>query len=226
MPAVADPGSSVVRAAHDLGMEVVALTGPVSLLLALASSGLNGQSFAFVGYLPQEASERAKRIRELESIALRTGQTQLFIETPYRNAAMLQALLQHLQHNTRLSVSSGLTLAQPRRPAAIWSRFGASDQTGWTTAHPQSSPLAADRPGSGPSAAGVAKGWCCLEGLYRPRPDSRAKTLGQPLGKIDAPRVIDDFLGLHHLPGHLIQACRTHRPNPFQPPVARSRTGH
>jgi 16S rRNA (cytidine1402-2'-O)-methyltransferase len=110
MPAVADPGSSVVRAAHDLGLEVVALTGPVSLLLALAASGLNGQSFAFVGYLPQDASERAKRIRELESIALRTGQTQLFIETPYRNEAVLQALLQHLQHNTRLSVSSGLTL--------------------------------------------------------------------------------------------------------------------
>lgn len=110
MPAVADPGSSVVRAAHDLGLEVVALTGPVSLLLALAASGLNGQNFSFVGYLPQDASERARRIRELETLAMRTGQTQLFIETPYRNQAILQALLQHLQHNTRLSVSSGLTL--------------------------------------------------------------------------------------------------------------------
>ena len=110
MPAVADPGSSVVRAAHDLGLEVIALIGPVSLLLALAASGLNGQSFAFVGYLPQDATERAKRMRELESIALRTGQTQLFIETPYRNEAVLQALLQHLQPSTRLSVSSGLTL--------------------------------------------------------------------------------------------------------------------
>lgn len=110
MPAVADPGSSVVRAAHDLGLEVVALTGPVSLLLALATSGLNGQNFAFVGYLPQDSAERSRRIRELESLALKTGQTQLFIETPYRNAALLQALLQHLQHNTRLSVSSGLTL--------------------------------------------------------------------------------------------------------------------
>jgi 16S rRNA (cytidine1402-2'-O)-methyltransferase len=109
MPAVADPGSSVVRAAHDLGLEVIALIGPVSLLLALVASGLNGQSFAFVGYLPQEATERAKRMRELESIALRTGQTQLFIETPYRNEAVLQALLQHLQPSTRLSVSSGLT---------------------------------------------------------------------------------------------------------------------
>ena len=111
MPAVADPGSSVVRAAHDLGIEVIPLTGPVSLLLALAASGLNGQNFAFVGYLPQDASERAQRIKELESLALKTGQTQLFIETPYRNVAMLQTLLQTLQHNTRLAISSGLTLS-------------------------------------------------------------------------------------------------------------------
>ena len=110
MPAVADPGSSVVRAAHDLGITVVPLVGPVSLLLALAASGLNGQNFAFVGYLPTDAAERAQRIRELESLALKTGQTQLFIETPYRNAAMMQALLQTLQDNTRLAVSSGLTL--------------------------------------------------------------------------------------------------------------------
>ncbi len=110
MPAVADPGASVVRAAHELGLEVIPLTGPVSLLLALAASGLNGQNFAFAGYLPQDPVERCQRIRELESLALKTGQTQLFIETPYRNAAMLQSLLQTLQHNTRLAVSSGLTL--------------------------------------------------------------------------------------------------------------------
>lgn len=111
MPAVADPGSSVVRAAHDLGIRVVPLVGPVSLLLAIAASGLNGQNFAFVGYLPQDSDERAQRIRALESQALKTGQTQLFIETPYRNAALLQALLQGLHPATRLSVSSGLTLA-------------------------------------------------------------------------------------------------------------------
>jgi 16S rRNA (cytidine1402-2'-O)-methyltransferase len=111
MPAVADPGSSVVRAAHDLGIKVVPLTGPVSLLLALAASGLNGQNFAFVGYLPQDGAERVQRIKELESYAMKTGQTQLFIETPYRNAAMFQALLQALQPNTRVAVSSGLTLA-------------------------------------------------------------------------------------------------------------------
>jgi 16S rRNA (cytidine1402-2'-O)-methyltransferase len=110
MPAIADPGSSVVRAAHDLGIEVIALTGPMSLMLALASSGLNGQNFAFVGYLPQDGGERSLRIKALESLALKTGQTQIFIETPYRNAALLQALLQTLQGNTRLAISCGLTL--------------------------------------------------------------------------------------------------------------------
>ncbi len=119
MPAVADPGSSVARAAHELGIEVVPLVGPVSLLLALAASGLNGQNFAFVGYLPQDAAERGKRIRELESLALKSGQTQLFIETPYRNAALWQALLQTLQPNTRLAVSSGLTLPQARNRSLL-----------------------------------------------------------------------------------------------------------
>ena len=112
MPAVADPGSSVVRAAHDLGIPVVPLVGPVSLLLALAASGLNGQNFAFTGYLPVDAQERSQRIRELESLALKTGQTQLFIETPYRNAALWQALVQTLQPHTRLAMAGGLTLPQ------------------------------------------------------------------------------------------------------------------
>ena len=110
MPAIADPGSSVVRAAHDLDIEVIALTGPMSLILALASSGLNGQNFAFAGYLPQDSGERSVRIKALELIALKTGQAQIFIETPYRNAALLQALLQTLQGNTRLAISCGLTL--------------------------------------------------------------------------------------------------------------------
>jgi 16S rRNA (cytidine1402-2'-O)-methyltransferase len=110
MPAIADPGSSVVRAAHELDIAVVPLTGPVSLTLALASSGLNGQNFAFVGYLPQDAAERGQRIRQLEGLALKTGQTQLFIETPYRNDALLAALLTHLQAGTRLALSTGLTL--------------------------------------------------------------------------------------------------------------------
>ena len=110
MPAIADPGSSVVRAAHTLGVTVVPLVGPVSLLLALAASGLNGQCFAFVGYLPQEAAARAARIKELEALSRRGAQTQLVIETPYRNAALLAALVLTLSPTTRLSVSCGLTL--------------------------------------------------------------------------------------------------------------------
>lgn len=110
MPAVADPGSSVVRAAHELGVPVVPLTGPVSLMLALAASGLNGQNFAFIGYVPADPQERVMRLKELESLALKSGQTQLFIETPYRNTALLQSLLHSLHPNTRLSTGSGLTL--------------------------------------------------------------------------------------------------------------------
>ena len=110
MPAVADPGSSVVLAAHHLGIRVVPLVGPVSLLLALAASGLNGQNFAFVGYLPQDGAARLQRIRELETLSLKTGQTQLFIETPYRNKALWEALLKGLQPHTRLARASGLTL--------------------------------------------------------------------------------------------------------------------
>lgn len=123
MPAIADPGSSVVRAAHDLGLQVVPLTGPMSLMLALAASGLNGQNFAFVGYLPQDAGGRAQRIRELESLALKTGQTQLFIETPYRNAALLQALVQTLQGNTRLALGCGLTLDKGMNRSALVSQW-------------------------------------------------------------------------------------------------------
>ena len=111
MPAIADPGSSVVRAAHDLGINVVPLVGPVSLMLALAASGLSGQNFAFVGYLPSDATLLNKRVKELEQLALKTGQTQLFIETPYRNAALLQNLITQLQPNTRLALSCGLTLS-------------------------------------------------------------------------------------------------------------------
>ena len=125
MPAVADPGSSVVRAAHDLGLQVVPLVGPVSLLLTLAASGLNGQNFAFVGYLPQDASERATRLKQLESLALKTGQTQMWIETPYRNPAMMGALLQTLQAQTRLAIASGLTLASASiqsRSVAAWKK--------------------------------------------------------------------------------------------------------
>ncbi len=110
LPAVADPGAALVQAAHAQHIRVIPLCGPSSVLLALAASGLNGQSFAFVGYLPVDNAARAQRIRELEAWSRRAGQTQLMIEVPYRNAALLQALLTHLQGATRLSVSCGLTL--------------------------------------------------------------------------------------------------------------------
>ena len=110
LPAVADPGAHLVEAAHAAGVPVLPLAGASSLLLALAASGLNGQSFAFVGYLPQEPAARAARVRELEALSRRQQQTQLFIETPYRNPALLATLLATLAPTTRLSVAAGLTL--------------------------------------------------------------------------------------------------------------------
>ncbi|MBT9458371.1 MAG: SAM-dependent methyltransferase [Burkholderiaceae bacterium] len=110
LPAIADPGALLVAAAHAEGIEVVPLSGPSSLLLALGASGLNGQSFAFVGYLPVDAAARTAKLRELEGLSRRLGQTQLMIETPYRNQALLDGLLAGLQPQTRLSVSCGLTL--------------------------------------------------------------------------------------------------------------------
>ena len=112
VPAVADPGSSLVRAAHILGVPVVPLVGPSSIVLALAASGLNGQGFVFHGYLPQDVQARAQRLQELEKAAHKTGQSQWWIETPYRNAATLQTMLKVLQPNTLVSIASGLTLEQ------------------------------------------------------------------------------------------------------------------
>lgn len=110
LPAVADPGSALVRQAHLHQIAVLPLSGPSSLMLALAASGLNGQSFAFVGYLPTDAPARAQKLRELERHSRLQQQTQLLIETPYRNAAVLAALLEGLSPTTWLSISVGLTL--------------------------------------------------------------------------------------------------------------------
>ncbi|MCL4695571.1 MAG: SAM-dependent methyltransferase [Burkholderiaceae bacterium] len=123
LPAVADPGAAVVAAAHTLGVPVLALPGPSSLMLALAASGLDGQSFAFVGYLPQEAGARRERIRELEAASRRLKQTQIFIETPYRNTALFAALLDSAAPTTRLSISVALTLPEGwsrTAPIAQW----------------------------------------------------------------------------------------------------------
>jgi 16S rRNA (cytidine1402-2'-O)-methyltransferase len=111
VPAVADPGADLVRLAHQHGVPVKPLVGPSSLLLAVMASGLNGQSFAFNGYLPTDAAQRAKRIKELEQRSRQEKQTQLFIETPYRNAAMLEALVANCQPGTLICVATDISLA-------------------------------------------------------------------------------------------------------------------
>ena len=108
-PAVADPGADIVRIAQREGLRVVPLVGPNSMIMAVMSSGLGGQSFAFNGYLPVDASDRSKRLKSLESRAWTEGQTQLFIETPYRNEKMFQALLSTLRPQTRLCIAAGIT---------------------------------------------------------------------------------------------------------------------
>jgi 16S rRNA (cytidine1402-2'-O)-methyltransferase len=110
LPAVADPGARLVLEAHTCGVPVWPLSGPSSLILAVAASGLNGQSFAFVGYLPTDSAGRASKLRELEVHSRRWQQTQLLIETPYRNAALLDGLLTTLAPQTWLNISCGLTL--------------------------------------------------------------------------------------------------------------------
>ena len=110
-PAIADPGAALVEAAHREGFRVMPLVGPSSISLALMASGLEGQRFAFCGYLPRDAGERARRIRELESRSRKENETEIFIETPYRNEALLAALLETCAPATRLCVAADLTLA-------------------------------------------------------------------------------------------------------------------
>lgn len=109
IPAVADPGSLVVAEAHRLGIPVVALTGPSSLILALAASGLNGQRFSFNGYLPKEKDQLKKQLAFLEKLSGQTKQAQIFIETPYRNVQLLREMLEVLHPETKLSISADLT---------------------------------------------------------------------------------------------------------------------
>lgn len=110
LPCVADPGALITKAAQRRGIEVVPLVGPSSLMLALMASGFNGQSFAFVGYLPVDKSKRAAAIRHLEERLRREHQTQLFIEAPYRNNQMLEALASTLNPQTMICVACDLTL--------------------------------------------------------------------------------------------------------------------
>ena len=109
-PAIADPGAEVVRLAQEHGFHVVPLVGPSSILLSLMASGFNGQNFAFNGYLPIQAGERIKALKRLENKVFSENQTQIFIETPYRNMKMLDDILQHCQAQTKLCIAADITL--------------------------------------------------------------------------------------------------------------------
>jgi 16S rRNA (cytidine1402-2'-O)-methyltransferase len=124
-PGVADPGAALVAAAHAAAIRVVPLVGPSAILLALMASGMNGQSFAFHGYLPVKADARAAQLRVLDEVVAKTGQTQLFIETPYRNDAMTAAIIEHCRTATSLCIAADLTLSTEYvacRPISGWRR--------------------------------------------------------------------------------------------------------
>ncbi|MEO6302624.1 MAG: SAM-dependent methyltransferase [Bacteroidia bacterium] len=108
-PGIADPGAEVVKLAHQKNIQVIPLTGPSSIVLSIMASGFNGQNFAFVGYLPIDKTQRLKRIKELETLAVKQKQAQFFIETPYRNDQLLEALLNSLSPETLVFIGKDLT---------------------------------------------------------------------------------------------------------------------
>jgi 16S rRNA (cytidine1402-2'-O)-methyltransferase len=123
VPAVADPGASIVMLAHKKQIKVVPLVGPSSIMMAMMSSGLNGQNFAFNGYLPIDKSERKKSIKQLEKLSFDKNQSQLFIETPYRNEKMFADLLQTLSDETLLCLAVNITLSTEyinTMPVRLW----------------------------------------------------------------------------------------------------------
>lgn len=111
-PGIADPGAEIVALAHQKGLPVVPLSGPSSILLAMMASGMNGQNFAFTGYLPIDKNERMKRIKNLEGQSRKYGQTQIFMETPYRNEKLFKDLLKHCHASTRLCLASEISTKQ------------------------------------------------------------------------------------------------------------------
>lgn len=112
VPGVADPGGEVVLLAHKRNIRVVPLVGPSSILMAMMASGMNGQNFAFNGYLPIEKGERAKKIKALEKLSQKTGQTQIFMETPYRNGKMLDDIIANCDPNTLLCIARDISLEE------------------------------------------------------------------------------------------------------------------
>lgn len=130
VPGVADPGADIVALAHRKGVRVVPLVGPSSILMSVMASGLNGQSFAFVGYLPIKEGERLKRLKELERRALQERQAQLFIEAPYRNVKLFETMLKTLQPNIRLTVATDITSPEEfilTLEVAEWRKRGVPD---------------------------------------------------------------------------------------------------
>lgn len=109
-PAIADPGADIVRIAHDEHIQVVPLVGPSSIILALMGSGMNGQSFTFNGYIPIDKQERKSSLKKMERLSFEHNQTQIFIETPYRNNSILEEMIQTLHPQTRICVACDLTL--------------------------------------------------------------------------------------------------------------------
>lgn len=109
-PGVADPGAAIVKMAHEKGIQVIPLVGPSSILLAMMSSGMNGQSFAFNGYLPIDKAEKKSTLKNFEKLSFDKNQSQIFIETPYRNNKLLEDILQALQPNTELCIATDITL--------------------------------------------------------------------------------------------------------------------
>jgi 16S rRNA (cytidine1402-2'-O)-methyltransferase len=125
-PGIADPGADVVAAAHRNNIKVVPLVGPSSILLALMASGFNGQNFAFTGYLPIDKRERKMEIKRLERLSEEQNQSQLFIETPYRNNQMLESLISTLNDDTQICVACDITLSTEyikTAPVSIWKKI-------------------------------------------------------------------------------------------------------
>lgn len=125
-PGIADPGAAVVAAAHQNNIKVVPLVGPSSILLALMASGFNGQNFAFTGYLPIDKRERKIEIKRLERLSAEQDQSQLFIETPYRNNQMLESLLSTLHNDTKVCVACDITLSTEyikTAPVSVWKKI-------------------------------------------------------------------------------------------------------
>ena len=129
-PGVADPGTEVVKLAHEKGIEVIPLVGPSSILLALMASGMNGQSFAFQGYLSAKRPQLIIDLKKMEQLSIRLRQTQIFIETPYRNQQFMEAALATLSPQTRLCVAADLTLASQyiaTKPVEAWKKSNLPD---------------------------------------------------------------------------------------------------